>query len=241
VPSVRYLPIAGVLGAALALSAPAFAGPPKGACRDRGCAAYSATQAFERYVFKHTVPPGGSLAVIGFASFGCRAAGERHYHCEVASQTCAVTGIVVERKEETYSFRSISTRGSCPKWYKTAPPRPTPAPPPTATPGGEEALSATLIIHVYTERHSGVANCEEVVRAKPPEAGVAVECRGNVLWEKRQEQTPVLITRIGAGVEALGELVTSETTVHVVPGLYEIAREKVTVSAGQTLEVTLKA
>lgn len=223
--SVRYLPIAGVLVAALALSTPAFAGRPKGACRHHGCGAYRATQAFKAYVFRHTVPQGGSVASIGFASFGCRGAGERRYHCEVASETCAVTGVVVERKERTYSFHSVSSRGSCPKWRKTALTRTTPAPPSTATAGLAEALSATLIVHVHG-------------------------CGGPLGGCRYYEDLALRITRLGPTGEALASIEPESHTVHVAPGVYEVAylterggrpvqSTRVTVIAGQEQEVRL--
>ena len=105
--SVRYPTIAGVLVAALALSTPAFAGPPKGGVWHHGCGAYRATQAFKAYVFRAHVPQGGSVASIGFASFGCRGAGERRYPWEVAWETCVVTGSLWNaRNGHTASARS---------------------------------------------------------------------------------------------------------------------------------------
>lgn len=118
-------------------------------------------------------------------------------------------------------------------------------PKPRRTP---EALSATLVIHLYSEGAIPVPGCAELPPAKRPEERGEVECRGNVLWERRQEEGPVRITRLGASGEAVGSLVTAERTVHVAPGVYEVTStggtrstpQKVTVRAGQTLEVAVK-
>jgi hypothetical protein len=118
--SRRYLPAAAALVATLAVSAPAVAGPPPGAC-PHGCPAYAATQAFKAYVYKHTVPQGDSFATFEFAGFGCSGIAHRRSECEVTSATCRVSGVVVvvEGKPRwTYRFRRPSIVGDCPKWRK---------------------------------------------------------------------------------------------------------------------------
>jgi hypothetical protein len=111
----------------------------------------------------------------------------------------------------------VRKHGKCVK-KPTTPPSST-TPPPTSTP---EAMSATLVIHVS--------------KAGQPDEGAALHIA------KLIDSQPV------RGLE------TSEHTLHVTPGQYEItvinilnpttvgflARKIVTVSAGQTAEVTLE-
>lgn len=84
-----------------------------------------------------------------------------------------------------------------------------------------EALSATLIVHVYEEGH------------QPPPV------------RKPEESMPLRIARLGTAGEVLASTDTSQHTVHVVPGRYEVAAsaggapQTVEVSAGQELEVTI--
>jgi hypothetical protein len=111
--SIRYLPAAALLVGGLALSAPAAAIPHESP-------AEAATQAFKRYVYEHTVPPGDNFGTFGFAGFGCYGARHRRYECEVTSATCRVSGVVMKRGPGTYRFRSIRISGDCPKWHKLA-------------------------------------------------------------------------------------------------------------------------
>jgi hypothetical protein len=132
-----------------------------------------------------------------------------------------------------------------PKCKKSKPTRHRPTPP--------EAPSATIVVHVSSVGTIPVrqgADCaeeglEEGVRAKRPGGG-EVECDGDEVTTRRPEEgLPLRITRLGARRETLE---TSEHTVHVAPGLYEIAlnhpsgvykKQEVTVSKGQTVEVRL--
>jgi hypothetical protein len=103
-------------------------------------------------------------------------------------------------------------------------------------------LAATIIVHVSRVGTIPVKDCAEVVDAKPPEAGVERECRGNELTTRRSEESlPLLITPLSPAGESRE---TSEHTVHVAPGRYEIAvnryeGKQVTVNEGQTVEVSL--
>lgn len=120
----------------------------------------------------------------------------------------------------------------------------------------EEASSATLIIHVYSEGYEPPGKpgtCAERLLARAAKVPrEELECHGETLWERFPEESePVRITRLenpprlGPDGELLiPSLVTSERTVHVAPGRYELvadvtAAETVTVSEGQTVEVRL--
>jgi hypothetical protein len=102
----------------------------------------------------------------------------------------------------------------------------------TAT-GMPEALSATLIVHVL--------GCQEIKGTPEDERALEREL------EEAAAAEPVGIVKLGPAGEVLTKLVTGQHTVHVAPGTYEIrASEKpsenwprVTVTAGQTQEVTL--
>jgi hypothetical protein len=115
-----------------------------------------------------------------------------------------------------------------------------------------QPLLATLVVHVYSLRTVGVRSCAAV--PEPSESGVEYECADNVLRLKRWEETwPLRVTRRTSGEWSLGSLETSEHTIHVVPGLYEIAptsgypnttlgnvarAQQVTVGEGRTVELT---
>lgn len=96
-----------------------------------------------------------------------------------------------------------------------------------------EALSATLIVHVY---ESYGADCKR-------EAAENDECGPSL-----DEAAPLRISRLGRNRQVVSSIDSKNHTVHVTPGLYEVALAghirpeplRVTVSAGQTVEVTLE-
>jgi hypothetical protein len=100
-----------------------------------------------------------------------------------------------------------------------APPEPRRAP--TTRGPAPEALSATLVVHVYEEG------------PLPPPV------------RKPEESMPLRIARLGGAGEILASTETSEHTVHVVPGRYEVAAsgggapQKVILGPDQELEVTI--
>ena len=71
-----------------------------------------------------------------------------------------------------------------------------------------EALSATLIVHVYES--GGVTVCAPA----PP------KCRG--ITPRPNETRPLRISRFGRNGEVVSSIETKEHTVHVAPGKYEI-------------------
>jgi hypothetical protein len=177
-----------------------------------------------------------------------------------------------QKKAKTCEKGRVRKHGKCAK-RRPSPPSTTPSPPTTTTTpttattptttAAPEALSATLIVHVYGEGGLPVAGgpkgltCEEVLRGLPSREGVENECRGGDLWTKVDDESMLLsITRLNpGGAVPLGPdgeilrnaLVTKEHTVHVAPGRYEVALavdtkytpETVTVREGQTVEVEL--
>lgn len=97
----------------------------------------------------------------------------------------------------------------------------------------EEALSATIIVHVFAS-YAQECTLEQAANHKcepSPEEGVQLR-----------------VSRLGSADEAASSIDTSEHTVHVAPGRYEVALtvdtaykpQQVTVTAGQTQEVTIE-
>ena len=93
-----------------------------------------------------------------------------------------------------------------------------------------EALTATIVVHVY-----------DVGGPAPPNGCYDTKC---------PTDSPFYVSRLGAGEkvgpnqESLSSTKTKEQTIAVAPGEYEVGRleghgKKVTVAAGQTVEVTL--
>jgi hypothetical protein len=153
-------------------------------------------------------------AMLGFAgtpAVGYSAGAKKHQaHC--AAKSCKL------RAKSKCKVGQPRTTGKCVKRKTSASSR-TPSSPTTP-----EALSATLIVHVYKA------------------GGSATEA---------DEEAPLHISKLRTG-QFLGKLDTSEHTVHVTPGEYEVtalditnpttvalASTRVWVSAGQTQEVAL--
>jgi hypothetical protein len=113
----RFLPIASVATATLALSTPGAAAPPHGAV----------WRAFAVYVRKH-MPPVGSPELAGSAvSCNPTRHGTHRYRCQFEPEepgvpkTCIVKGTVIEVKPRDYRFRSIKVAPSCPRWQGRKP------------------------------------------------------------------------------------------------------------------------
>ena len=177
-----------------------------------------------------TVPQGGSVASIGFASFGCRGAGERRYHCEVASGNvrrdrgrCGTQGTGIQ-------LPLGLEQGNRPKRRKTAPTRTTPAPPSTATPG----RSRSAFSHACRPRTRLWWTTRRLSLLRRP-SSAHHEARPDRRSLEQHRTAP------------------ESHTVHVAPGVYEVAyrterggwpvffsiEPRVTVVAGQEQEVRL--
>lgn len=143
-------------------------------------------------------------------------AGAKQRQAQCAAKSCK------SKAKKKCKKGQVRKNGKCVK-TKTSSSSTTPSSfkPPTST---SEALPATLIVHVYQTGDSGT---------------------------EADEGAPLYISDVGEG-RFVGKLETSEHTVHVRPSRYEItalsmtnpttvalASTIVTVSAGQTLELTL--
>lgn len=158
-----------------------------------------------------------AIPAVGYST----AAGQRH------GQYAARSSKAKPMKPKRCKKGQVRRNGKC---VKKKAPTPTTTTPTTTTPA-PEALSATLIIHVYG-------------------------CGGPVMGCHHYEDLALLVTRLGPAGEALSsiELHPESHTVHVAPGEYEVAyltepggrpvtgfdrSARATVVAGQEQEIKL--
>jgi hypothetical protein len=151
------------------------------------------------------------LEIVAIPAVGHSASAKKHLaHC--AAKSCK------SKAKKKCNDGQVRKSGKCVK--KSTPPS-SKTPPTTSTP---EALSATLIVHVYEAGPTGT---------------------------QADESAPLFISKHGAA-GSLGVLETTAHTVHVTPGEYEIdaldvtnpttvalAPTLVTVTPGETKEVSL--
>jgi hypothetical protein len=192
---------------------------------------------------------------IGYPA-GAKSTKGRHAHCAEAAKSKARHAKRRPKCKKPKPMRR-GTGGNAPAGPTvTAPTKTLPVEvhPPGSAP---VSLAATLVVRVYgvgtlSLRHG--ADCaeeglQEGVRTKRPSGG-EWECKGHELtsWIPI-EGVPLVITRLGVGGAGPSTFETSNHTVQVAPGLYEIAlndphqiykKPQVTVSEGQTVEVSLE-